>query len=79
MPQEFPIYDRGREPIDCYIADCSLCTWDQACTTLDFAQVLIALHAVVRHPEDYRIRTGKDPELSKFYYKEYIERFQRYL
>ena len=71
MEPALPFHDRDLPGV-MHHADCSLCDWDEY-DNRQIAQVLAVLHVIEKHPEAYRESTGKDPDQSKFEYREMYE------
>lgn len=59
---------------DCPISDCH---WDEMFETAEGAVVATTCHVVVKHPDEYRAMTGKEPEQAKKTYEDEIHYFRR--
>lgn len=55
------------------------CDWDRLCTSESLAREVAVLHVLVKHPQQYKEITGKDPEKAAFDYREQIEALRRHL
>lgn len=65
-----------------YLADCisKQCEWDYLCEQFTseqenekFGRALEVFHTLVKHPEEYRRMTKKEPERSEFQYRDLLE------
>lgn len=63
-----------------HLADCQLCDWSRISEDGEnFAKAMAVCHVLVRHPEAYQATTGKDPEIAKHDYRDFIEAFKKEL
>lgn len=55
------------------------CHWDILVPKEEFAVIMEVCHMVMKHPDEYKAMTGKDPDEVKFHYREYINACGRLL
>lgn len=59
--------------------DKAKCDWSQIAPNEAIGKILSVLHVLVKHPEQYKEITGKDPERAAFDYRAELEKFRRFL